>query len=103
MPVCKQRLHTEINGKRIAGNQAVKERYKRGKAEVEGMKSISALLYELTADEARKLPEGFQFLEYDKLYSRIRTMQKGIEHVRDDKRFVYLSYKEPPVTFMGQR
>lgn len=66
------------------------------------MKPISALLYQLTADEARELPEGFQFLEYDTLYNSIRTMQKGIEHVRDDTRFVYLCYKEPPVTFAGR-
>ena len=55
------------------------------------MKPISALLYQLTADEARELPEGFQFLEYDTLYNSIRTM-----------RFVYLCYKEPPVTFAGR-
>ena len=41
------------------------------------MITISLLAYECTAEEARSLPRGFQFLEYDSLYESFRLMTAG--------------------------
>jgi hypothetical protein len=65
------------------------------------MKPINALLYELTAEETERLPEGFQFLEYDTLTGSLRVICAGIEQARNEKRYVYLCYKEPPASFNG--
>lgn len=59
------------------------------------MKSVSVDLWECTKEDARNLPKGFPFLEYDTLYGRIRTMTAGKNRVRRDGRYVYLCYKNP--------
>ncbi len=67
------------------------------------MITISLLAYECAAEEARSLPRGFQFLEYDSLYESFRLMTAGKEHVRSDKRYSYLCLKEPPANFVGTK
>ncbi len=67
------------------------------------MTSVSVLLYELDKDEARNLPVGFPILEYDTLYSSLRVISAKENPIRDEKRFVYLLYKEPPTGFMGNK
>lgn len=57
------------------------------------MKRVSCLMYELTWEETKELPEGFPVLEYDSLYGSLRVLQGT---PRRDKRYVYLAYREPP-------
>ena len=61
----------------------------------------SALIYECSTEEARSLPRGFQFLEHDVLCNTVRTMTAGMDDVREDKRYVYLCYKEPPANWQS--
>lgn len=64
---------------------------------------VGTTVYELTVEEARQLPHGFQLLEFDSLHETFRTVRVGIEPLRDEKHFVYVSYKTPPITFQGTR
>ncbi len=67
------------------------------------MITISLLAYECTAEEARSLPRGFQFLEYDSLYESFRLMTAGKERVRNENRYSYLCLKEPLAGFIGTK
>lgn len=61
------------------------------------MKRVSVLLHEMTADEAKSLPAGFQLIEYDTLYERVNTVTAWVNQIHRERRFVYLSYKTPPL------
>lgn len=65
------------------------------------MRMVSTILYECTAEEVGNLPAGFCVIEYDSLYNSIRLIQAKVNHVRHDRRFVYLLHKEPPANFVG--
>lgn len=67
------------------------------------MVSVSALLYELTADEVKSLPSGFMLLEVNMLYKNFRAFECGKHHVKRDGDIAYYSLKEPPATFCGTK
>lgn len=65
------------------------------------MRTVSAMLYECTAEEVGKLPAGFCVIESDTLYDSIRIIHAQVDRVRYDKRFRYFLHKVPPVSFVG--
>lgn len=67
------------------------------------MTPVCVSLWECTKEEARQLPHGFSFVEYDTTNSSVRVITAGVEPIREDGRFVYLCYKLPPATFVGSK
>jgi len=65
------------------------------------MIKVSALFYELTADEVNALPSGFQVLEMNTEYNTMSVFTAKDGHARRDKNVVYVSMKLPPVTSSG--
>lgn len=62
------------------------------------MKVMSAVFYELTAEEVRTLPRGWQVLVYDMLYNRYTVEEVGAWKIpRDIRRFAFISLKVPPL------
>lgn len=67
------------------------------------MIKVSALFYELTADEVTTLPRGFLILEMNTLYSTFRVFECGKHHVKRDSFICYVSIKDLPAEFCGQK
>ncbi len=62
------------------------------------MIKVSALFYELTADEVNALPSGFQLLEMNTEYNTMKVFTAKDGQARQDKNIVYFSMFLPPVT-----
>lgn len=62
---------------------------------------VSAMLYELTADEVDALPSGFQVLELNTEYNTMSVFAAKDGKARHDKNIVYVSMKLPPQTSSG--
>lgn len=67
------------------------------------MLKVSALFYELSADEVTTLPHGFQILEMNTLYKTFRVFECGKHHVKRDSFISYVSIKDLPAGFVGQK
>ncbi len=67
------------------------------------MKAIGVLLHECSAEEIKKLPQGFPVLEYDGLYESLRIVRAREERIKQEKRYVYLLYKLPPAGIEGEK
>lgn len=67
------------------------------------MVRLSALFYELTADEVTTLPHGFLLLELNTLYGNFRVFECGKNRVKRESEIVYLSIKDLPASFYGTK